>query len=889
MKYQLVSPNPPRSYWATPSLLMLAVSAMAATYPSAVQKDNPAGYYRLNDSAARPEESANSGSIGSAGNGVSHNVKSMSGAIVGSPNKAAYFDSTAQTVIPWNADLNPNESTSFTIEAWFCPTSDKVAGDFVGPAPIMNRYSYAGANRQGWVYFQRNPDSRIYKNGQTDVGWNFRTYRGAGGSTGINLTSKVPYKLGQWQHVVTVWEAETQTAIMYVDGEEAARQTWNTADPGYVANTDDHDPAQAVRGAAGLSIGSYNNTEPGSNPFRGGVDEVALFSKALTPEQVKAHYENAKNPDRTVSYDALVKSDGPVGYWRLDDSPAGADVSVNMGLLQSAGHGVNTSEMQRTSRGALAGSNDGAMSFHNRNGSATTDLPYDAAMNPTADKPFTVEAWFRPTSDRQNPGASPINNRYVKVNRTGWVIFQRAPNSSYSGVPGYEGVGWNFRMYTGAGGNSKDIVSNVPYVVGEWQHVVVTWDGVSTGTMYINGVEAASNVAMAYTANENPPGTGDPADAADLAIGSYNRASGLGSNPFEGDVDDFAFYNVQLTPDQILAHYNAGVDPSQSETYPNLVLTAPYELALTAEVPAPAQALQPITYLRFGEKAASPAVNSGSAGENADGAVIGGTPLSAAGPQSPAYPGFEDNNQAIDSAVKSWVSLDNPLALNLAGEVSVEAWVRPAATQGERARIVSHGPPTISSYPAVPERKDAILSGNELSLEIRGNGAEYFFGASDGIDTFGVAAQVPGEDLGSDAWVHLVGVRKGSEWLLYRNGTLLSSAPSEAGALTVENGGWSIGSTGNGWGDNFIGGIDEVAIYGTGLTSEQVAAHYAAATSTGGSLSIARAGNKVTLTWSGGVLQQSATVTGGYSDVTGAASPLEIASPKETRFYRLKP
>ena len=876
--------------WMAPGYLLLAASAMAATYPSAVQKDNPVGYYRLNDSAERPSINANSGSIGEGGNATNINIRTMSGAIVGSPNKAAYFDSTARTVIPWNADLNPSEDTSFTIEAWFCPTSDKVADKFVGPAPIMNRYSYSGANRQGWVYFQRNPDTRGYKNNQTAVGWNFRTYRGAGGSTGIDITSNVPYKLGQWQHVVTVWEAETQTATMYVDGEQAAQQTWTQSVPGYIANTDDHDPAQAVGGPAGLSIGSYNNTEPGSNPFRGGVDEVAFFNKALTPEQIKEHYNNARNPERTVSYDALVKADAPVGYWRLDDATPGDDLSVNSGLLQSAAHGVNTPETRRTSAGALVASQDGAMAYHHRNGNSTTGLPFSPEMNPEVDKPFTVEAWFRPMSDRQNPGACPVNNRFVKTsNRTGWVIFQRAPNSTYSGLPGYEGVGWNFRMYTGAGGSGKDVVSNVPYTVGEWQHVVVTWDGFSTATMYVNGLEVASNPAITYAPNTNPPEDGNPENAADFAVGSYNRNSGLGNNPYEGDVDEFAFYGVQLTPDQILAHYTAGVDGSLSETYANLVLTAPYELALLAEPPAPAQALQPVTYLRFGEKAARPVLNAGTAGDLADGSDVGGAAHSVAGPQAPAYPGLESDNAAFEAAAKAWVSLEGPLALGISGQLTLEAWVKPGAIQGGKARIISHGPPTLSVYPPEPVREGALLSGNEVSLEIRGDGAEYFFGTSDGVDTLGVAAPVPAADLGGEAWVHIVGVRSDSSWILYRNGEVLASVVGDGGALPVGNAGWAIGATGNGWADSFVGGIDEVAIYAQGLTAQQVAAHYAAAAGEPTQLAISRVGGKVVLTWSGGVLQQCATVNGVYTDVAAAVSPLEIVDSKETRFYHLKP
>src|SRR5207247_11435103 len=99
-----------------------------------------------------------------------------------------------------------------------------------------------------------------------------------------------------------------------------------------------------------------------------------------------------------------------------------------------------------------------------------------------------------------------------------------------------------------------------------------------------------------YKDNVNPPETGNPAA---LAIGSYNAASGLGNNPFEGDIDEVAIYNdYVLTPDQILAHYQAGTNSRPATNYETLVLTA----AFTGP-----ERLGPKTYLRFNEPAHSPA------------------------------------------------------------------------------------------------------------------------------------------------------------------------------------------------------------------------------------------------------------------------------------------
>jgi hypothetical protein len=195
-------------------------------------------------------------------------------------------------------------------------------------------------------------------------------------------------------------------------------------------------------------------------------------------------------------------------------------------------------------------------------------------------------------------------------------------------------------MYQGSGSSSSDVVSQVPYTVGKWQHVVTTWDGSSTLTMYVDGVPVATNASAFYAANLNPNAPPDVALApVDFAVGSYNRASGFGNNPFEGDVDEVAFYNgFTLTPDQILQHYMAGTNSNYGTNYETLVMTAGFT--------GPERVGLPKTYLRFNDPARYAAANSGTLGYLADGNLVLTTNI-AVGPQSPAYPGFESANPAL--------------------------------------------------------------------------------------------------------------------------------------------------------------------------------------------------------------------------------------------------
>src|SRR5438552_3774009 len=183
---------------------LLAISATgAADYQTAVLTDGPKAYYRLNDDTGGSPINRNSGSLGAAGNATNDLptgvVHPFPGAIVGDGNRSEFFDFSTRTEVPWNAALNPPNTQAFTIEAWFYPASDQING---GQSPINNRYAPSGANRQGWVFFQRAPNLDYSGHGGFEgVGWNCRMYRGSGSSSGLDVVSQVPYEVGKWSHV----------------------------------------------------------------------------------------------------------------------------------------------------------------------------------------------------------------------------------------------------------------------------------------------------------------------------------------------------------------------------------------------------------------------------------------------------------------------------------------------------------------------------------------------------------------------------------------------------------------------------------------------------------------------------------------------------------------
>lgn len=213
------------------------------TYSATVLGDSPLRYYRM-DSTTGTETDHGS----NAQNGTTHAAptQSVTGALNGDTDTAYTFASASSQYVSAADTGLPSGNSAFSIEGWA-----KIASNPAALAIICSfGTSSSGAQAELYVDSSGRPNVAIF--GGTAV-------VGSALSTGV------------WHHIVGTYDGSNER--LYVDGTLVAGPTA----PGVTVNL----------GTGGLAISS--NVTPGSY-FNGSIDEVAVYSTALSQTKVTNHY-----------------------------------------------------------------------------------------------------------------------------------------------------------------------------------------------------------------------------------------------------------------------------------------------------------------------------------------------------------------------------------------------------------------------------------------------------------------------------------------------------------------------------------------------------------------------------------------------------------------------
>ncbi|HMO63890.1 MAG TPA: hypothetical protein PKE47_01460, partial [Verrucomicrobiota bacterium] len=238
-------------------------------------------------------------------------------------------------------------------------------------------------------------------------------------------------------------------------------------------------------------------------------------------------------------YAAAVAASKPLLYFRLNETgPVAQATATNLGSLGAAGTGLYVGAVTHLAPGALAGGGNPAGTFSG----GRAAVSHNAALNPEGS--FTVEAWANPLNAAAGSRVlvqSMINGEYPDNpnDRSGWVFRQNGANLEFL-IGGLDGAPFYTTTLTAQGA----------VTAGAWNHYAAVYDGDTLDlALFVNGV-LVTNVTVDAPVLPNT--------AAPILLGDR----GYGGWTFQGGLGEGAVYPARPTPAQLLAHYEAGVNPA---------------------------------------------------------------------------------------------------------------------------------------------------------------------------------------------------------------------------------------------------------------------------------------------------------------------------------------
>jgi hypothetical protein len=306
---------------------------------------------------------------------------------------------------------------------------------------------------------------------------------------------------GEWTHLAGTWDGTTMK--LYING------ALDQAGVPEIPAVGDSTCPFSIGGVYG-SCGYYGQFFPGL------IDELSLYDRPLFAGEVNAIYlagsaGKCKTPPACVTCPETA-----VGWWAAEGDASDTLHSTDGALQNDANF--------------APGKTGQAFSFDGV--SQAVEIPYAPALTSTA---FSVEAWVSPSG--QAGGQA-----FIFGQSYGRQLIVRAGNQGLGVAFVVASDPWTFYEVDSSG--------EIP--IGEWTHLVGTWDGVSSLSLYVNGAldQQATLEAVPWDSGcaFHIGGVYDP--SGDCAyVGQF----------FNGLIDEATLYSSALPADQIQAIYNAGI------------------------------------------------------------------------------------------------------------------------------------------------------------------------------------------------------------------------------------------------------------------------------------------------------------------------------------------
>lgn len=425
----------------------------------------------------------------------------------------------------------PFPHTNTTLEFWFTIPDGNTSGCFLGE----------GSSAQGF---------RVYMGSTGSPTNNGRRIWLIVGNVAFYLSAiSIPNNGPSYVHHVA-FTKEGTTVKAYYNGSYAGSFTVG---------------AGSAAATTGVWIGSATTNTQDTIPSTVKMDSVAIYSTALTPDRLYAHYNAGSilsaTPDNltpyrlnnglfvlsdpvpgatrtdysldggstwiTSNYAEEVTAKHPAVYWRLDETSgtSAADASGNSrNGTYSGSYSLNqTAALEATS------TNPGKSIYTPGNGGASLA----AAGLPTITTYLSAEAWIKPDD---------VTGTKTILSRLNFD--QAASTTHWSWSLHLNGSKLETTIYSTTGVTTT-LQASPSLTDATWYHVAMTYDG-ETLKLYINGILYAAQPLALILAT---------AASADFKVGLNSDST----KSFKGYIDEAAFYDYPMSNHQVMAHYQAGL------------------------------------------------------------------------------------------------------------------------------------------------------------------------------------------------------------------------------------------------------------------------------------------------------------------------------------------
>ena len=333
-------------------------------------------------------------------------------------------------------------------------------------------------------------------------------YYGNGTTTGLND--------GNWHHFAWVLDNTSHTVKMYVDGSLEATTDYGSTQSGSFSLTN------------GALLGIAQDLS--SNSFNGKIDQVRIFDKALSLNEVTTLYGEPSNLSTASTTDIFGDGSGVALYEFEEGAKDTGGISGYIG-------------------------NGGTF-----NGLQTSSASYVDISSSTTSTTSTVSFWMNTTIKDSNTGTMLDAGGGSSAN-TGFSIV-RTPTNGYLSVNFTHGTPGQNQAFTG----TTDICD------GTWHHISLVMESDNTFICYLDGVSHLSGTRTYWT-------SGDTHNLSNNRFGT--NAGSLGASSYEGKIDQVRIFNKALSSSEVTTLYgetSASATKSTKDIFDDGSGVALYEL-----------------------------------------------------------------------------------------------------------------------------------------------------------------------------------------------------------------------------------------------------------------------------------------------------------------------